>query len=613
MPPAETARIRNHRWARDAREFLAGPGRYLPVKLAQRVPSIRSLAVIAVGAGVIAFLTWPMLFTSSGMGQDWSNHLWYVWRQSIAIEHDHQPSLFLDYNGSVFYPFYAFYGGTIYALAGTLTVLLDHSVVVAYVASYVLGFAATYIGWYLLGRAAGLGRWRAQIPGLLFITSPYYLTLVYARGDWPEFVAVSTLALFAAAGLRVLMAERTSIGWGVVLACCALVFFGSHNITMLWGVSTLAVGALVVAAVVPQVRRLLTRRGVTRVAVIVIPAALVNAWYLFPAIAYGGRTSIANNFKYASTLRSLSVLVSSGKLFTFSRASQIGSTPDFVLALPVLAVAWALLSVGVSIVHRGASPWRRALWTFAVLGIAVSVLMTHVGLILDLPHPYRLIQFSYRLETYVLIALSAASVAILALTQSWDGRWRVWSWTVVIVLIASVVGAIQQVDAYPQGGGFPGVVVKDRYSLFYPPQPPFSGGLGDYNDDSVPLVEPKGPPIGLVFPTTIYDEKVSLPTSLPAGTLVHTNVTGGPYLVDVRGAEMVGHDKSGFMVLKIAPHKGSAPQSVTLSRASTVPVDGGRIISCVALAVLALLLCAGVLTRLLRRRAATHEARAARA
>ena len=556
-----------------------------------------------------------MLFTRSGMAQDWSNHLWYIWRQSIAIELGHQPSLFLSYEGSVFYPIYAFYGGTIYALAGMLTVLLDHGAVAAYVASYVLGFASTYVGWYLLGRAAGLGRWRAQIPGLLFITSPYYLTLVYARGDWPEFIAVSTLPLFVAAGLRVLMSERMSIGWGALLACCALVFFGSHNITMLWGVSTLVIGGLVVVAAVPQARRLFTRRGVIRVAVIVIPAALVNAWYLFPAIAYAGRTSIVNNFEYVSTLRGLTGLVSVANLFTFSRATQVESTPDFVLALPVLAVAWTLVSVVISMAHRGASPWRRALWVFAALGIAVTVLMTHVGLILDLPHPYTLIQFSYRLETYMLIALSAATVAILALTRSWGGRWHAWSWTVVIVLIASAVGAIQQVDAYPRGEGFPGfpgVVVKDRYSLFYPPQPPFGGGLGDYNDASLPLVEPKGPPVGIVFPTTIHNERVTLPVSLPAGTLVHTNITGGPYLVAVSGAKVVGHDKSGFMVLRIAPRKGSAPQSVTLSRASTVPVVGGRIVSLVALAVLALLLCAGVLSRVRGRRAATHG-RAARA
>jgi hypothetical protein len=576
--------------------------------VARRLPSPATLAVVAVAAGVICFLAWPMLFTSSGMAQDWSNHLWYIWRQSVAIGRNHEPSLFLDYGGSVFYPFYAFYGGTIYALAGTLSLLLGHAPTAAYVTSYVLGFAATYTGWYWLARTAGLGRWEAQVPALLFISSAYYLTLIYARGDWGEFVAVSALPLLAAAAVRVLLAERTPIGWGIVLAFAALVFFGSHNITMLWGVTALALGAVAIAALVPQARRLLTLRGVLRVLTIVVPAALINSWYLLSALAYGQRSSIASHYEYAQSLRSLSILVGTGHLFTFSRASVVESTPDFVLALPVIAVAWVILSVAISLVVRGSTTWRRVLWVFAALGVVFAVLMTHVGLILDLPRPYTLLQFSYRLETYVLIAVSGSAVAILVLARSWPGRWRLWSWTALIVLIVSAIGAIQQVDSYPRGGGFPGVVVPDRYRVFEPPQPPFSGGLGDYNDASLPLVEPGGTPLGIVFPTTIHGEMVSLNVDLPAHALVHTNLTGAPYLVAVSGAKVVGHDKSGDMVLELGP---GASHVVTLQRSSRLPVELGRILSRVALVFLLLLLLAGLIGRLRSRRTKTDAAPAA--
>jgi hypothetical protein len=126
-----------------------------------------------------------MLFTSAGMGEDWVSHLWFIWRQSLTIARDHQPSLFLNYTSiealrpqvppseSVFYPPYAFYGGTIYALAGTLALLLGNAPVAAYVLTYLIGFAPAYGGWCWLGRMAGLGRWAAQVPGLLFITSGY--------------------------------------------------------------------------------------------------------------------------------------------------------------------------------------------------------------------------------------------------------------------------------------------------------------------------------------------------------------------------------------------------------------------------------------------------------
>src|ERR1700760_1379720 len=572
---------------------MKGPG---------RLPSAGSIAVVAGAPACILVLGWPMVFTSSGMAQDWSNHLWYIWRQSISIDHNHQPSLFLDYGGSVFYPFYAFYGGTIYALAGTLSLLLGHAPTTAYVASYVFGFVASYAGWYWLARTAGLGRWEAQVPALLFISSAYYLTLIYARGDWADFVAVSALPLLAAAALRVLLARRMPIGWGIVLACSALVFFGSHNITMLWAVSAFVIAGAVVALAVPQARRLVTRRGAIRVAAIVLPAALVNAWYLLPALAYGQRSSIASTYEYGQSLRSLSILVNTQHLFTFSRASVGESTPDFVLALPILAIAWVLLSIVISLRLRGNAPWRRLLWIFAGLGIFFAVLMTHVGLILDLPRPYTLVQFSYRLETYILIALSAAAVAVMVLARSWPGRWRLWSWTAVLVLLASAVGAIEQVDAYPRGGGFPGVVVPDRYRVFEPPQPPFSGGLGDYNDASLPLVEPAGTPQGIVFPTT-DGEEISLAVNLPAGTLVHTNLTGAPYLVAASGAKVVGHDQSGNMVLSLGPFEGSS-HVVTLKRSSRAPVLIGRIISRVALIALLLALVVGLTARVRRRGAA---------
>src|ERR1700760_1197462 len=330
---------------------MKGPG---------RLPSAGSIAVVAGAPACILVLGWPMVFTSSGMAQDWSNHLWYIWRQSISIKPNHRRSLFLDYGGSVFYPFYAFFGGTIYALAGTLSLLLGPAPTTAYVASYVFGFVASYAGWYWLARTAGLGRWEAQVPALLFISSAYYLTLIYARGDWAEFVAVSALPLLAAAALRVLLARRMPIGWGIVLACSALVFFGSHNITMLWAVSAFVIARAVVALAVPQARRLVTRRGAIRVAAIVLPAALVNAWYLLPALAYGQRSSIASTYEYGQSLRSLSIL--------------LHTPPPFVLALPILAIAWVLLSIVISLRLRGNAPWRRLLWIFAGLGIFFAVL-----------------------------------------------------------------------------------------------------------------------------------------------------------------------------------------------------------------------------------------------
>jgi len=546
---------------------------------------------------VVGFLAWPMLFTSSGMGQDWSNHLWYLWRQSIAINRDHEPSLFLDYPGSVFYPFYAFYGGTIYAIFGGLAVLLGNTPVTAYLISYLLGFAAAYGGWYLLARMAGLGRWQAQVPGLLFITSAYYLTLIYARGDWPEFIAVSMLPLFVAAGLRVLMVDRFSLRWATLLVVCALVFFGSHNITMLWAVTSLFIIGSAIAIAAPQVRARITLRGLIRVAGLVIPAALVNAWYLFPTLAYGGRSAIAETFNYGVTLHRSAGLVSVSHLFTFSRASIVKSTPDFVLALPVLAVAWVVVSIPIAFILKGETVWRRIMWISAAVSVGFTVLMVHVGLILSLPHPYTLLQFSYRLEAYVLFGLCGAVVAILALARTWPRRWRTWSWTMIIVLVASGIGAVQQVDNYPRGDKYPGVVHPDRYVAFNPQhQPPFGGGLDDYDDATLPLAERSDSHGEVVFPEVVYNEKVTVPVDLAAGVLVHTNLKGAPDLVKVEGAKVVGEDRSRSMVLEIQRTKRS-PGEVTLSRASDLPVAGGRLVTRLAISLLVLYVVLGLAWR----------------
>ncbi len=388
-------------------------------------PAVRSAAFALPAVGVITFLAWPMLFTSAGMGQDWVNHLWDVWRQSVMIGRDHRPSLFLNDGGSVFIRSSPSTAGRSTSLAGTLAVLLGDAPVKAYVLTYLMGVAAAYGGWYWMGRMAGLGRWAAQVPGLLFVGSAYYLTLIYARGDRPELIAVSTLPLLVASGLSVLSADRLRLLPALALAGSALVFFGSHNLTMLWGCTTLALLAVATIAAVPPARALVTLRGALRVACVAIPVALVNAWYLLPALAYSQRTAIAQHYDYAQSLRGTSFLVSAGNLFTFSRASAAPDTPDFVLALPVLAIAWVLVGIAISLARPAPDgAWRRFLWVVSALGVLFAVVMTHPDLILDLPHPYTLLQFSYRLETYLLLGLCGAVLATLVLVRHWPRRWR---------------------------------------------------------------------------------------------------------------------------------------------------------------------------------------------
>jgi hypothetical protein len=568
------------------RRVSTGPHRRVSIGAVARSPALVGGSALA----LIGVLSWPLLFSSSSFSILWLEHLWLVWQQSLAIRADHLPSFFVNYQYGVLYPHYAFYGGTLYALTGTLALALGNAPLEAYVLTYLLAFAAAYGGWYWLGRSFGLGRWWAQAPGLLFVTSCYYLTLVYARGDWPELIGVSMIPLMLAAGLSVLRAERLHTWPALALTASCVVFFGSHSLTVVWGTATIALTALAIVLCVPQARRELTRAGVLRVAGLAVPALLLSAWFLLPAAAYESKTYISTAYPlWRTELQNTLHLVSAGNLFTLSRATLFTPGTDYPLALPVLAIAWALVSLAM-VLRRGLrGPWTRVLVICSALTLLFTVMMTHPGLILVLPRALATLQFTFRLESYVLLALSGTVLAILVLAESGPLKLRLWAWALVPVLAVSLVGAIQQVDAHPKAA--------NRYEIF--------GKLTrielrDYLDADLPVLnDPHGRPPEIVFaPTAVRDNRISTVVHLHPGQLVYTNLQGFPSLVHVTGARIVGLNQDGYDVLAVGPETHTAPQrtasggpskpteTISVSPADPLPVALGRVLTLGALAAL---------------------------
>lgn len=561
-------------------------------KRASVVTVVATVACAALPLATIAVLAWPMLLTESSLGGDWLHHLWYVWHQSLALRADGAPSPFLNTSYSVLYPEYMFYGGTIYALTGALALALGDSSIAAYVITYVLGFAAAYGGLYWAGRMAGLGRWAAQAPALLFVTSACYLTLVYGQGDWPEFLAMSMLPLMVTAGVSVLRAERLRVGPFLALAGSCVVFFGSHDLTMLWGCSLLAVTGALVLAFVPRSRAWLRPRRLGRVAAVVAPAALVNAWFLLPALAYASNTKIGSQYAVADhTLRYTMGLVSFAHIFTLSRATTIPGLPDYVLVLPTLAILWVL--VGAAVVLRNGA--RRATGARALLVAcgasgAIVVLMTHVGLVLALPHPYDMLQFNYRLESYVAMGVSAAALAILSMARETPGMLRRYAWTILPIVVVSLVGAVQQVDAYPR-------TQAPRWATFTPGSEVFAETFDDYGYAPLPLIQGERLPVLRASPAAIHDNRLAATVRMRPGQLVYTNIGGGPDLLRISGARVVGRDAGYHLVLAIGPPSATpsahprtalAADRIAIAPADPPPVALGRLLSVAAVAVLAL-------------------------
>ncbi len=580
-------------------------------RLSQTSSIKRGLPVLGVVVLVLGALTWPLLFTYSGFATDWEHHLWLIWHQSNSIRAAVFPSLFLNSDYSLFNPTYAFYGGTLYALTGALALVVG--VVQSYVLVYLLDFAAAFGGWYWLGRSAGLSRWTAIVPGLIFVTSSYYIVVVYVLGDWPEFTGISMIPLMVAAGLSVMRADRLRVGPGVALAASSIVFFGAHDITILLGLTTLALTGMAIVIGVPDARRQITLKGLARLAGVVVPAALVSAWYLLPALLYESRTRLGHEYLHAQeSIRDTTGLVSFGHLFTFSRTSASGLPPpyDLSMALPVLAIAWVIASMLILPSGSRSRTWIRLLLICSGVSILIAIVMTHVGLLLALPRQYTLIQFSYRLEIYVLLALSGAILAALVLARGGSWRARVWTWLAVPVCLVSLAGAIQQLTSYP----YPG---QDRYAVFKSYGRVETGNNEDYQDNSERVIPAADLP-ALYFPLSpSQGNSVSESTTLKPGTLVATNIAAGSYLVHVTGAKPVGIDSpNDDMVLQVGapgPHRSAAESltqdTITVSTGHSLPIVLGRALTLCGIAILALQLLIAPAYRLLSRRARAPGAR----
>jgi len=540
----------------------------------------RTPVLLLAAAAVVFAVSWPLVLGFDDAPEDWWPHLWYSWHQGGAIKSGGLPSLFAHNDTSVFDAHYAFYGGTLYALTGALSVVLG--ITIAYTLMYLLAFAAALGGFWWLARMAGLGRWWSLLPGALFVSSPYVMALAYARGGWLELTAVCVMPLLVASALSVLRAPRLRAWPALALAVSAVIFFGSHNITLLWGGSILAFVAALTAAAIPSARALVTRAGVLRVAAILIPAALVNAWFLVPDVVYQTHTLVgARPQTWEWTLRWLAHLTSSGHLFSLGRESANGTVSSFALQLPLLASAWVLAAIAVAR-PRLSSTWARTVLVLSGVTVLLVVVMTHVGLIIALPKPFAFIQFTFRIESYILLGAAAAVLAALVLVRGApSAARRRWAWVLVPIVAVSIVQAVGQAhtirdvqSVLPPWQRDPGYLTGDA-----------APGSDDYVGANVPAVT-----VGAGAPRVTFsaqdaerDGRTTVVANVQPGELVATNAAALPELVKLEGARFVGVDQTVHNVIQIDRDARPGAARITLSAATPWPVVLGRVLSVVGL------------------------------
>jgi hypothetical protein len=560
-------------------------------------PKVRAWATALGILLLFVLLTWPLIVDSPHLLGDAQTDAWLIAHQAESLRQGYLPSHFLHSNSGIFYGVFAFYGGTLFALAGTLSLIVG-SAIAAQTIVYILALATAYGGWFWLARMAGLRSWPAHAPALLFITAPYVLSNVDGRQDLAETVATAVIPLLLASALSILRADRLRAGPYAALAMSTILVGGSHNLTLLWATTILGLTALILLAGVPQARLMVTRRGALRVLVVIVPAMAVNAWYLLPDLAYHSDTVIAQRIdEWRATVRIPGPALDTTHLFALGRSSALAGS-GFVGALPVLAIFWVLIAA-VAVGRRRRDAWARTLMILSLLSVGVTIVMKHPRLITVLPDPWQMIQFSFRLETFVLFGICGAVVAALVLLGP-DTHRRLTA-LLLPILALSVIGALKQVHDVPRR---PDTVPStiDNLTAF---------STGDFADASLkPRPQDARPQVVAFKRSDVHRDRFETTFRARPRDIIYLDLMAISQMIDVQGARVVGRwpaepynpgwQLRWFLALQINDDATPGRAHVVIREARTLPIVSGRIISILGL--LGLAANAAVIARGHRRR-----------
>lgn len=555
------------------------------------------------GGLVCFFVLSPALFTPWGFGADYTNHIWLVWQQGLAISHSGHPTLYLQTPSGIFQPLYGFYGGTLYASVGALSALLGNHAYTAYLISIGAAAAIAYGGMWWLGRQLGLSRWVAHLPAFVVVTAAYYLTDAYARGAWTELVALSAVPLFVA-GVTRLLTGPWRAGPVTLFVLGTLVMTGSHNLTLLWSALILAPLTVAVWLAVGEARPAPSR--IAAVGSLGLAAVGINAWFLLLDIAHGSdvRVWVINQGFVENEFSKFFFFDNLGNVLDPLRHFPVQSTTyGLVIAAPVAAFALSLALTGLAWPQlRRTARALKAIWLILLAAMAVLVVMLVMPASwwLTLGSPFTSIQYPYRLAGWLMLAVAVQLAISLRFARGLpETRRQIAGILAAALVLATVVQATAQLYPRARVDGRVNEDIHARSSAFAngpttPPDTyydPFS-----YADASLPEVNP---PPGRLYYLPIPSPgqtrlEVTLPRPRDSGP-VSTTVAGGPYAVRLEGVRVVGRNNGGAIVVKPPPGRGPVRLSV-IADAGTLELVG------VIVSLLSLAACVGLVVVLALRR-----------
>lgn len=367
---------------------------------------------------------------------EWANYLWLIQQQALNVRSAGVPSLFIHtHPGGVFYPWFAFYGASLWGLSAYLAIALA-SAWLAFLVVIAASFAAAYTGAWWLSRQAGLSRVEAHIPAVVVVASPYiFVANLYGRGDWAEATALGFLPLVFAGAVATATGRRPRLGATAVFIGSAVIA-ASHNITLLWGTAYCLAIAVILLAGAHGTRALPAGRSLAAIAGAALLGVLLSAWFLVPDIVYAHETRIYG--VAPSLITRLSAFDQLRVIFWPWPVIPRGAQGTMRLQAPVYPLLWAIFALAFA--ARSLGPMGRR-WAAGIGGLSVVTvaLLVHDQTWTHFPLLVQSIQFPLRLHSY--LVLLVAGLVLLGLRGT-RGLQRGRAWLVAGVLAAGGQAAL---------------------------------------------------------------------------------------------------------------------------------------------------------------------------
>jgi hypothetical protein len=334
--------------------------------------------------------------TSLPVAADHGNHTAFIVEARHALEEGQLPLRVAPFaQGRLRYPLFQFYSQTPYVLAGAIyKYLTPDNPWLALKMSYLGGLWLAGFFVFRVGQLLGFDRATSVLTGVVYITAPYVLINIHARGAYTEAFAQSILPVLAYSSIR-LIQRRQPVD--VLMASLSWFILGtSHLITFVFG--TLFYLLLVAC--------LLTFRCIKLGSAAILAAACGLGWGLSAFQWYPAATiaplrihqvmAAGSVFetRWLTPLPSLLSLTSNppeplgtGRLNTFFLHPAIG--------VPILVGV-----VGVTYLHRLLAN-RSEVWIcLALFSVAFFGTWSPVDFWRVLPGQFQVVQFTYRLMMF---------------------------------------------------------------------------------------------------------------------------------------------------------------------------------------------------------------------